>query len=310
MAADTATDSGASPRPVIYVALACNIAIALAKFGAAALSGSAAMAAEGVHSSVDTGNQVLLLYGLRRSRRPPDRHFPFGYGKEVYFWCFVVAIQVFTVGAGAALLRGVWRLQHPEPGAHFLINYAVLGISALFEGSSWLFAVSEFSRTKGRRTYVEAVRYGKDPSRFMVLFEDTSALLGLGIAAIGLAAEQLTGEPMYDGLASIVIGLVLIATAVWLAHETKGLLIGESANREVVEDVRRIALEVPGIERVLEVLSMHVGPQFILVAMTLELGEGRTRRYAIDRLEGRLKSAHPRIKRVFVRVHKPDAPDD
>lgn len=299
-----------SPRPVIYVALACNAAIAIAKFAAAVASGSAAMAAEGVHSIVDMGNQALLLYGLRRSRRPPDRFFPFGYGKEVYFWCFVVAIEVFTVGAGAALVRGVLRLQHPAAAEHFFVNYAVLGISMLFEGGSWLFAVSEFSKTKGRRTYLDAVRYGKDPSRFMVLFEDTSALLGLVIAAAGIAAEQWTGNSAYDGLASILIGVVLSATAVWLAYETKGLLIGESANREVVEDIRRIAAEVNGIERVHEVLSMHVGPQFILVALTLELGQGQPRGHAVDQLEHRLQSAHPRIKRVFVRVRRHDEPGD
>jgi cation diffusion facilitator family transporter len=299
-----------SPRPVIYAALACNLAIAIAKFLAAAASGSAAMAAEGVHSTVDMGNQVLLLYGLRRSRRPPDRHFPFGYGKEVYFWCFVVSIQVFTIGAGAALVRGVWRLQHPEPAQHFFMNYAVLGVSLLFEGASWLFAVSEFSKTKGRRTYVEAVRYGKDPSRFMVLFEDSSALLGLLIAAAGVAAMQWTGVSAYDGIASILIGLVLTATAVWLAYETKGLLIGESANREVVDDIRRIAAGIDGIERVYEVLSMHVGPQFILVALTLELTPSCTRGRAVDELEDRLRRAHPRIKRVFVRARKPDESDN
>src|SRR5215472_16862754 len=151
-----------SPRRVIYVALACNAAIALAKFLAALFSGSAAMVAEGVHSTVDMGNQGLLLYGLRRSRRPPDQHFPFGYGKEVYFWSFVIAIELFTVGAGAALLRGVWRLHHPEPQQHFLINYLVLGIAVLFEGSTWLFAVKQFSKTKGRRSFIQAVRYGKD----------------------------------------------------------------------------------------------------------------------------------------------------
>ena len=311
--ADSASDAQetpSSPRPVIYVALACNAAIAISKFLAAAASGSAAMAAEGVHSTVDMGNQMLLLYGLRRSRRPADRRFPFGYGKEVYFWCFVVAIQVFTVGAGAALVHGIWRLQHPEPAEHFLINYAVLGVSLLFEGSSWLFAVNEFSKTKGRRTYIEAVRYGKDPSRFMVLFEDTSALLGLLIAAAGIAAEQWTGLSMYDGIASILIGLALTTTAVWLAYETKGLLIGESANREVVEDIRRIAGDIDGIERVHEVLSMHVGPQFILVALTLELSHGQARADAIDRLERRLRREHPRIKRIFVRVRKPDESDD
>ena len=215
------------------------------------------MAAEGVHSTVDMANQGLLLYGLKRSLRPPDQHFPFGYGKEVYFWCFVVAIEVFTVGAGAAFVRGVWRLHHPEPERYFLINYLVLGIAMLFEGSTWLFAVNEFSKVKGRRSYVQAVRYGKDPSRFMVVFEDMAALLGLLIAAAGIGAEQLTGRPIYDAVASILIGFVLSAAAVWLAYETKGLLIGESANREVVDDIRRIALRVEGIKHLHEVLSMQ-----------------------------------------------------
>jgi cation diffusion facilitator family transporter len=299
-----------SPRRVIYVALACNAAIALAKFVAGLSSGSAAMVAEGVHSTVDMGNQGLLLYGLKRSRRPPDQQFPFGYGKEVYFWSFVVAIELFTVGAGATVFRGLWRLQHPQPERQFLIDYAVLGIAVLFEGSSWLFALKEFSKIKGRRSYVQAVRHGKDPSRFMVLFEDTAALLGLLIAAAGIGAEQLTGEPAYDAVASILIGCVLSVSAVWLAYETKGLLIGESANREVVEDIRRIAARIEGIEQVHEVLSMHIGPQFILVAMTLELSSGPARQHAIDQLEARLKRTHPRIRRVFVRVRKSGQLDD
>ena len=314
MAKDTgppAAESRApSPTRVIYVALACNAAIALAKFLAGLSSGSAAMVAEGVHSTVDMGNQGLLLYGLKRSRRPPDQQFPFGYGKEVYFWSFVVAIELFTVGAGAAVLRGAWRLQHPQPERHFLIDYAVLGIALLFEGTSWLFALKEFSKIKGRRSYVQAVRHGKDPSRFMVLFEDTAALLGLLIAGAGIGAEQLTGEPIYDAIASILIGCVLSVSAVWLAYETKGLLIGESANREVVEDIRRIAARIDGIEQVHEVLSMHIGPQFILVAMTLELTSGPARQHAVDRLEAHLKRSHPRIRRVFVRVRKPGQLDD
>jgi cation diffusion facilitator family transporter len=305
----TAANEGHAPpsaRPVIYAALAANAAIALAKFLAGMFTGSAAMVAEGVHSTVDMANQALLLYGLKRSRRPPDQRFPFGYGKEVYFWCFVVAIEVFTVGAGAALIRGAWQLRHPEIQQHFLINYVVLGIALLFEGSTWLFAVNEFSKVKGRRGYVEAVRYGKDPSRFMVLFEDTAAILGLLIAAAGIGAEQLTRQPIYDAISSILIACVLSVSAVWLAYETKGLLIGESANREVVEDIQRIAARVDGIKQVHEVLTMHVGPQFILVAMTLELTSGRGRRHAIDQLESRLKRSHPRIKRVFVRVRKSD----
>jgi len=298
-----------SARPVIYLALACNAGIALAKFAAALFSGSAAMLAEGVHSSVDIGNQLLLLYGLKRARRPADEQFPFGYGKEVYFWCFVVAIELFTVGAGVALVRGVLRLQHPEPLTHVFVNYAVLGVSVLFEGASWLFAIAEFSKIKGRRTYIQAVRAGKDPSRFMVLFEDSAALLGLLIAGCGLILQQLTGNPLFDGLASVLIGLVLAVTAVWLAYETKGLLIGESANRDVVADIRRIAQQIEGIKRVHEVLSMHVGPQFILVAITLEFGGGQAREHAIDRLEAALRRQHPRIRRVFVRVWHPEGPD-
>jgi divalent metal cation (Fe/Co/Zn/Cd) transporter len=208
------------------------------------------------------------------------------------------------------LVRGVWQLHHAEPQRHFLINYLVLGVAVLFEGSTWLFAVNEFSKTKGRRSYVEAVRYGKDPSRFMVLFEDTAALLGLLIAAAGIGAEQLTGQPRYDAVASILIGCVLSVSAVWLAYETKGLLIGESANREVVDDIRRIAAEVEGISHVHEVLSMHVGPQFILVAMTLELSSSGTRTHAIDQLEASLKRSHPRIRRVFVRVRRYDELED
>jgi cation diffusion facilitator family transporter len=296
-------DEPQSSRPVIYVALGCNAGIAAAKFVAAALSGSAAMMAEGIHSCVDIGNQLLLLYGMRRARQPPDASFPFGYGKEVYFWCFVVAIEVFTVGAGVAVLEGILKLQHNTPVQHPLLNYAVIFGSLVFEGSSWLFAVSHFSRTKGRRNYFDAVRHGKDPSRFIVLFEDSAALVGLFIAAGGIALGQLTGNSFYDGIASILIGVVLAVAASWLAYETKGLLVGESANREVVAGIRKIASEIAGIRSVHEVLSMHVGPQFILVAITLEF-EAAGREHAIDRLEAALRKADPRIKRVFVRVQK------
>ncbi|MBV9696627.1 MAG: cation transporter [Gammaproteobacteria bacterium] len=303
-------EGSASAKPVLYVALAANVAIAVAKFIAALVTGSAAMLAEGIHSSVDIGNQLLLFYGLRRARRPPDAQFPFGYGKEVYFWSFVVAIQVFTIGAGVAVVRGVLQLLHPRPLEHLLANYAVLGVSLVFEGGSWFFAVNQFARTKGRRTYVQAVRAGKDPSRFMVLFEDSAALLGLLIAAAGLAIGQASGNPAFDGAASVLIGLVLAVTAAWLAYETKGLLIGESASTEVVADIRRIADDIPGIRRVCEVLSMHVGPQFILVAVALELAtdDPRARERAIDELDAALKQRHPRIRRVFVRVrHKDEA---
>jgi len=298
-----------SPRPVIYAALAANVAIAVTKLVAAALSGSAAMLAEGVHSLVDMGNQGLLLYGLRRSRRRPDEQFPFGYGKELYFWSFVVAIEVFTLGAGAAIVRGTLQLLHPAATGHVALNYAVLGVSMLFEGGSWMFAVTEFSKTKGKWSYIEAVKRGKDPSRFMVLFEDSAALLGLVIAAAGIGAAQLTGDQRYDGGASILIGLVLGVTAVWLAYETKGLLIGEAANREVVVDIANIARGVPGIERLGEVLTMHVGAPFVLVALTFALRKDAPRKETIDELEAKIKQAHPQVKRLFVRVKDHDQLD-
>jgi cation diffusion facilitator family transporter len=289
---------------VIYAALAGNTAIALTKFTAAALSGSSAMLAEGVHSVVDTGNQGLLLYGLRRALRPANEAFPFGYGKEVYFWSFVVAIQVFTVGAGLALAKGAYQLLHPQPLREAALNYAVLGVSALFEGATWLFALKELSRTKGKWTYLQAVRHGKDPSRFMVLFEDAASLLGLAIAAAGLAAGQLTGEVRFDGIASILIGVVLAVTALWLAYETKGLLIGESANSEVVKDIRRIAGALGGVREVREILSMHVGPSYIIVCLSIVLtrdgaaDSGRT----FTLLEENIRAAHRRVKQVFVKA--------
>jgi cation diffusion facilitator family transporter len=294
-----------SPRPVIYAALAGNLAIALVKLVAAAVSGSAAMLAEGVHSLVDCGNQGLLLYALRRARRPPDDRFPFGYGKEVYFWCFVVAIEIFTLGAGAAAVRGVVQLLHPQPLRNAWLNYSVIGISLLFEGATWKFAVAQFSKTKGKWSYLEAVRHGKDPTQFMVMFEDSAALLGLLLALAGVVAQQLTGNAVYDGIASLAIAVVLIVTAIWLGHETKGLLIGESANRQVVRDIERLGTELEGIESVEEVLTMHVGPQFILVALTLVMKKSTTRQEVIDKLEKKIRRAHPRVKRVFVRVRAP-----
>lgn len=293
-----------SPRPVIYAALAGNTAIAIVKFAAAALSGSSAMLAEGVHSVVDTGNQGLLLYGLHKARQPADDDFPFGYGKELYFWSFVVAIQVFTIGAGVALAKGVYQLLHPQPMHDVRLNYIVLGVSALFEGATWLFALKELSRTKGKWTYLEAVQHGKDPSRFMVVFEDTASLLGLALAAGGIALQQATGWLWADGAASVLIALVLAVTALWLAWETKGLLIGESANSEVVADIERIAAELDGIREVREVRSMHMGPHYIIVSLAAVLTRGGNtdggRTMAL--LEERIRAAHPRVKQLFVKA--------
>ncbi len=292
-----------SSKKVIYAALAGNSLIAATKFIAAAITHSSAMLSEGIHSLVDTGNQVLLLYGLHRSKREPDAQYPFGYGKEIYFWSFVVAILIFAVGAGVSLYEGVQHILQPRVVANSMINYIVLGLSMIFEGAAWVFAFREFDRLRGQRGYIEAVHRGKDPSVFVVLFEDSAAMLGLLAAFAGIFTAQLTGDYRWDGAASVVIGLILGATAAWLAWETKSLLIGESARPEVVENIRRIARENGLIEQVNEVLTMHVGPDFILVNISVDFRDSATAdevERTIARLDRQIKAAHPRVKRVFI----------
>jgi len=292
-----------SSKKVIYAALVGNSLIAVTKFFAAAITHSSAMLSEGIHSLVDTGNQVLLLHGLRRSKRAPDDQFPFGYGKEIYFWSFVVAIMIFAVGAGISLYEGIHHILHPKVVANPMINYIVLVLSMIFEGAAWLFAFREFNKQRGRRGYIEAVRGGKDPSIFVVLFEDSAAMLGLMAAFAGILTAQLTGDYRWDGAASVVIGLILGATAAWLAWETKSLLIGESARPEVVENIRRLARESDLVEKVNEVLTMHVGPEFILVNISVDFRDSARAaevEQAIAGLDRLIKEAHPRVKRIFI----------
>jgi cation diffusion facilitator family transporter len=300
-----------SSKPVIYAALIGNGLIAVTKFVAASITGSSAMLSEGIHSVVDTGNQVLLLHGLRRSQRPPDARFPFGHGKEVYFWGFAVAILIFAVGAGLSLYEGITHLLHPVPVENPMVNYVVLGLAMVFEGAAWAFAFRAFSRVKGRHGYVEAVQRSKDPTMFIVLFEDSAAMLGLVVAFVGIFLGQLTGIPHFDGAASVVIGLILGATAIWLAYETKGLLIGESAEPHVVEGIRRLARDSAAILHVNEVLTMHVGPEFILANLSVEFADEATAddvEKAVARLDSAIKQAYPRVKRVFVEAEARGAP--
>jgi cation diffusion facilitator family transporter len=290
-------------KRVVYAALAGNLAIAVTKFVAASITGSSAMWSEGVHSMVDSGNQALLLYGMKRAQRPADARFPFGYGKEVYFWSFVVALLVFATGAGLSLYEGIQHLRHPASMENPLVNYVVLAIAMLLEGAPWLAAYRQFSRMRGERGTVEAVQRTKDPTVIAVLFEDSAALAGLVVALAGIALYQITGNPVYDAGASIVIGLILGGTALWLAFETKGLLIGESANREVVAEIRRLAERYPEVEKVNEVLTMHMGPEYILANISLNIAcdVPRSRAHAImDELDDVIKQADRRVKRVFI----------
>lgn len=298
-----------SSKKIIYAALIGNALIAITKFIAAIITGSSAMLSEGIHSVVDTGDQLLLLLGLKRSQRPPNKYFPFGYGKEVYFWSFVVAILIFAVGAGVSLYEGVTHLLHPEPIENFTVNYVVLGFAVLFEGGAWIIGFWEFKKSTSTG-YFRAVHRGKDPSLFVVLFEDSAALIGLSFAIAGNLLCQYTGNYIFDGIASVAIGLVLGITAIWLAYETKGLLIGESANPEVIDGVREIAGSYPSVKKVNEVLTLHMGPEFILVNLSVDLHEessGQSLQSTIAKMDRAVKEKFPRVKRVFIEAEsKPD----
>lgn len=250
-------------RTVVNAALFGNAAIALAKFVAAAVSGSSAMLSEGVHSLVDTCNQLLLLHGLRRAGVPADASHPFGHGRELYFWSFVVAVLVLTFGAGISLYEGISHIRRPEPASHLLANLVVLAISAFFEGGSWLVALREFRRHKDGMGYFEAFRNSKDPSVFTVLLEDSAALLGLLIAAAGLVAAHALEMPMLDGVASIGIALLLAGAAFLLLRETKGLLLGEPADPGFARSLMAIAAADPDVRHANGLLTVQLGPERI-----------------------------------------------
>jgi len=288
---------------VIYAALAGNSVIALIKFIAAFFSGSSAMLSEGIHSLVDTGNQGLLLYGLKQAKKPADKQFPFGHGKEIYFWSFIVALLIFAVGAGISIYEGIHHIFNPSVMGDPTLSYIVLGLAIVFEGAAWYFAFKEFTRSKGKWGYIEAVKRGKDPSMFVVLFEDSAAMLGLVIAFAGIALAQYTGNPFYDGLASILIGFILGGTAVWLAYETKSLLIGESANPEVVQAIKKIVTDHKEVSSINEILTMHMGPDYLLVTMNIDFDNnvltGKLEK-VISKIDSQIKQTCPIVKRVFI----------
>ena len=293
----------AESKKVIIAALVGNSLIAATKFAAGAITGSSAMLSEGIHSVVDTGNQGLLLFGLARSKRPANAQHPFGHGKEIYFWSFVVAILLFALGAGISIYEGVDHILAPQPVINPLVNYIVLGLAMIFEAGAWYVAFREFKRAKGNLGYFEAVRQGKDPTLFVVLFEDSAATLGLLAAFAGILGGQLTGNLYLDGVASIVIGLILGGTAAWLAYETKGLLIGESAGIDTVNGIREIARITTGVTQVNEVLTMHMGPEYILVNISATFADDISATELeknIATMDKNIKNAYPFIRRVFI----------
>jgi cation diffusion facilitator family transporter len=296
--------ASSSPRRVVYAALAGNLAIAVAKFVAAGFSGSSAMLSEGVHSLVDTANELLLLYGMHRAAKPPDAIHPFGHGRELYFWSFIVALLVFALGAGVSLFEGVGHLRRPEPMSDPLINYLVLGVSMLFEGGSWYIALREFRAMKGAMGYFEAFRKSKDPSTFTVLLEDSAALIGLLIAFVGVACAQALDMPRLDGAASIGIAVVLAVAAGLLARESKGLLIGEPAHPKLRESLLEIAAADPGVGHVNGVLTVQMGPHTVVAALSAEFEDQLTTpqiEECINRIEQAIKSRHAEVTSLFIK---------
>ncbi len=292
-----------SSTKVIMAALIGNFLIAITKFAAAWYTRSSAMLSEGIHSTVDTGNQLLLLWGMRQSKKPADPRFPFGHGKEIYFWSFVVAILLFSLGAGISFYEGVVHMLHPEPMENAFVNYIVLIMAIVFEGGSCYVAFTEFSKVKGDYNLMQAIKRGKDPTMFVVLFEDIAALLGLVIALIGITIAVYTGDPRYDGMASMVIGLLLGVTAILLAYETKSLLIGESANPEVVEGINEILDNLEVVNHVNEVLTMHMGPEYILANVSIDFADHLSSdqiENVVSELDRQIKTSFPLVKRIFI----------
>ncbi len=301
----------ASGKRAIYAAIAGNFAIAVTKFVAAGITGSSAMLTEGIHSLVDTGNGGLLLLGIKRSRRQPSRMHPFGYGKDVYFYTLIVAILIFGAGGGISIYEGILHSLHPGELRNPTINYVVLGIAILFEASVWLIAIKEFRAIRGDRSFWDEVRETKDPTTFTVLFEDTAALLGLLIALVGIFLAHRLEMPVLDGIASIGIGLVLCGVASLLIMESKGLLLGESVDPKVRESVQRLADTDPDIVEVHRLMSMHIGPEVVLLNMDLVFRADLTTdeiERVVDRIEKAVRTEHRNIRFVTIEAASLEPP--
>jgi cation diffusion facilitator family transporter len=287
----------------IYGAMGANLLIAVTKFVAAGFTGSSAMLSEGIHSTVDTGNQLLLLLGLKKSRKPPDANHPFGHGKELYFWSLIVAVALFGIGGGMSVYEGITHLIHPNPLEDPTWNYATLGLAFVFESVSWWIALKELREQIGDKGLWRSLRRSKDPSVVTVFFEDSAALAGLIVAFLGVFLGHRLNSPTADGVASIAIGLILAAVAVFLVRESKGLLLGESADPAVVRDIHDMARSLPAVADVRYPLTMHFGPEEVLLNLEIDFRPGLPPgeiTQAINRLEREIQEKHPQFKRIFI----------
>jgi cation diffusion facilitator family transporter len=288
----------------VWSALLGNVMVALAKFAAAAVTGSAAMLSEAVHSLVDSINEVLLLYGIARSARPADRDHPLGYGRELYFWSFVVALLIFAIGAGVSAYEGLSHILHPQPIDRPGVIYVVLAISLAFEGMSWWISVRAFGATRRNLGWWEAFRRSKNPPAFIVVFEDSAALLGIGTATAGTTAAILTGDTRWDGVASLAIAAILAAVAGLLARESKDLLIGERADPVVSDAILRTAAGIPGVCSANSIMTVQISPDRVIATLSLDfmdtLRAPEIERAVIE-LETRVRSEHPEVAALFVK---------
>ncbi len=296
--------SGESKTAVVAAVLG-NLAIAVAKFVAAGITGSSAMIAEGIHSLVDTGNGGLLLHGMKKSALPPDTDHPFGHGKAIYFWALIVAMSIFGIGGGMSIYEGITHLQHPSPLENPAWNYAVLGVSLIIEATSFTIAMKQFNKARGSQKPWKFIRSSKDPSLYTVVLEDTAAMLGLVVAFLGVLLGHVFGNPYFDGAASIVIGLLLIGVAGVLGNETQGLLLGEGISKGETDALRTVVEADPAVEWMSEMMTSYFGPHDLLVNLGVQFTPGLPAEdvhLAIHRIEDALKAARPEIGHVYIEV--------
>lgn len=289
----------------IYGAIIANVAIAVSKFFAGAYTGSSAMVSEGIHSMVDTANGILLLYGIKKSERPADKMHPFGYGMEIYFWSFVVSILIFALGGGIAIYEGIHHIIEPTAVENVKVNYIVLGLAIVFEGTSLLVALRQFKKANGKYGLIKSMRKSKDSSSFAVIIEDLGAILGLSVAVIGLIVGDLFGWPFADGVASVTIGLILTSMAFFLASETKALLIGESMDEESILVIERIFSNTKSIREFGLIQSVHFGPMGVMVGVDVHFEDHYTLEQIeneINQIESKIKENLPFVKYVFIEV--------
>lgn len=293
----------AASKIPIYSALIANLLISITKFVAAGVTGSSAMISEGIHSLVDTGNEVLLLYGMKRSKKPADSNRPFGYGKELYFWSFIVSVLIFAVGGGISFYEGVTHIQHPEQMQDAKWNYIVLAFAFVFDGISFITAIKEFNKQRGSIPFWKYVRISKDPSTFVVVFEDAADVLGLIVAFLGVFLGHYLNNPYFDGAASIIIGLLLTFISVMLARESRSLLMGESADAKLLGEIRQIVEHDPSIKVTQDQLSMYLAPEELLLLLKVRFEgdqDGNQIATSIRRIRLDIQRSFPDVKQIYI----------